>query len=175
MPAVIRFVGDRLGALEFVTAPRAQMRAARRTHREDDVMSRDSDLTYGDSSAWTPERPRFTLFGLLVSWLATGVALMVAAALLPGVHIDGFWGALLVAAIAAALNGVVPPVLAALRLPLTLVLGFVLVLLADAAILLLTDALTDGILRVDGFGWALARVAGGRGGERRARGPHRLG
>ena len=118
-------------------------------------MPSDSEPTYGDSSAWMPERPRFTVFGLLVSWLATGVALMVAAGLLPGVYIDGFWGALLVAAIAAALNAVVPPVLAALRLPLTLVLGFVLVLLADAAILLLTDALTDGILRVDGFGWAL--------------------
>jgi uncharacterized membrane protein YvlD (DUF360 family) len=118
-------------------------------------MPSDSEPTYGESSAWKPERPRFTLFGLLVSWLATGVALMVAAGLLPGVYIDGFWGALVVAAIAAALNAVIPPVLAALRLPLTLVLGFVLVLLADAAILLLADALTDGVLRVDGFGWAL--------------------
>ena len=118
-------------------------------------MPSDSELTYGESSAWKPERPRFTVFGLLVSWLATGVALMVAAGLLPGVYIDSFWGALLVAAIAAALNAVIPPVLAALRLPATLVLGFVLVLLADAAILLLADALTDGILRVDGFGWAL--------------------
>jgi uncharacterized membrane protein YvlD (DUF360 family) len=122
---------------------------------KENVMPSDSEPTYGESSAWTPERPRFTLFGLLVSWLATGVALMVAAGLLPGVYIDSFWGALLVAAIAAALNAVIPPVLAALRLPLTLVLGFVLVLLADAAILLLADALTDGILRVDGFGWAL--------------------
>ena len=118
-------------------------------------MPSESELVYGESTAWKPERPRFTVFGLLVSWLATGVALMVAAGLLPGVYIDGFWGALLVAAIAAALNAVIPPVLAALRLPLTLVLGFVLVLLADAAILLLADALTDGVLRVDGFGWAL--------------------
>ena len=55
----------------------------------------------------------------------------------------------------AALNAVIPPVLAALRLPLTLVLGFLLVLLADAGILLSTDALTDGMLTVDGFGWAL--------------------
>ena len=61
---------------------------------------------------------------------------MVAAGLLPGVDIDGFWGALLVAAVVAALNAVIPPVLAALRLPLTLVLGFLLVLLADAGILL---------------------------------------
>ena len=91
-------------------------------------MPSDSELTYGESSAWKPERPRFTVFGLLVSWLATGVALMVAAGLLPGVGIESFWGALLVAAIAAALNAVIPPVLAALRLPATLVLGFLLVL-----------------------------------------------
>ncbi len=36
-----------------------------------------------------------------------------------------------------------------------LVLGFLLVLVADAVILLIADALTDGILRVDNFGWAL--------------------
>jgi uncharacterized membrane protein YvlD (DUF360 family) len=115
----------------------------------------EAEPEYGQSTAWRPERPRFRLFPLLASWLATGVALMVAAGLLPGVSIDSFWGALLVAIIAAALNAVIPPVLAALRLPATLLLGFLLVLAADAGILLLTDYLTDGILRVDGFGWAL--------------------
>ena len=118
-------------------------------------MSSGPELTYGESTAWKPERPRLRPFPLLLSWLATGVALMVAAGVLPGVHIDSFWGALLVAAIVAALNAVIPPVLAALRLPLTLVLGFLLVLIADAAILLIADAVTDGVLRVDNFGWAL--------------------
>lgn len=118
-------------------------------------MASEAEPEYGQSTAWRPERPRFRLFPLLASWLATGVALMVAAGLLPGVSIDSFWGALLVAIIAAALNAVIPPVLAALRLPATLLLGFLLVLAADAGILLLTDYLTDGILRVDGFGWAL--------------------
>jgi uncharacterized membrane protein YvlD (DUF360 family) len=80
---------------------------------------------------------------------------MVAAWILPGVDIDSFWGALLVAVIVSALNAVIPPVLAALRLPLTLVLGFLLVLIADAVILLVTDAVTDGVLTVDNFGWAL--------------------
>ena len=80
---------------------------------------------------------------------------MVAAGILPGVSIDNFFGALLIAAITAALNAIIPPLLAALRLPLTLVLGFLLVLFADAGILLIADDLTDGILRVDGFGWAL--------------------
>ena len=115
----------------------------------------EPERTYGHSTAWKPEAPRLRLFPLLVSLVATGVALMVASGILPGVHIDNFWGALLVAVIVSALNAVIPPVLAALRLPLTLVTGFLLVLIADALILLATDALTDGILRVDNFGWAL--------------------
>ena len=118
-------------------------------------MPGDSELTYGQSTAWQPERPRLRVFPLALSWLAMGIALMVAAGLLPGVSIDNYWGALLVAAIVAALNAIIPPILAALRLPLTLVTGFLLVLLADAAILRWADDLTDGMLTVDSFGWAL--------------------
>ena len=44
--------------------------------------------------AWQPVRPRRRLFSLIVSWFAIGVALMVAAWLLPGIHIDNFGGAL---------------------------------------------------------------------------------
>jgi uncharacterized membrane protein YvlD (DUF360 family) len=111
--------------------------------------------TYGQSTAWKPDRPSLRLFPLITSWLATGIALVVASWLLPGVDIENFWGALVVAAIVAALNAVIPPVLAALRLPLTLLLGFLLVLIADALILQLADAVTDGVFIVDNFGWAL--------------------
>ena len=79
--------------------------------------------------------PNFPGCGRSACWCrgsSTRSRLMVAAGILPGVHIDDFWGALLVAAIVAVLNAVVPPVLAALRLPLTLVFGFLLVLIADA-------------------------------------------
>jgi uncharacterized membrane protein YvlD (DUF360 family) len=124
-------------------------------HEEDTMTTSEPERTYGHSTRWKPEAPRLRLFPLIVAWFATGVALMVAAWLLPGVDIRSFWGALLVAVIVSALNAVIPPVLAALRLPLTLVLGFLLVLIADALILLATDALTDGILTVDNFGWAL--------------------
>ena len=118
-------------------------------------MSSAPEQSYGQSTAWRPERPRLRLFPLVISWLATGIALMVAAGLLPGVDIKSFLGALVVAVIVAALNAVIPPVLAALRLPLTLVLGFLLVLIADALILLIAADVTDGVLKVDNFGWAL--------------------
>ena len=115
-----------------------------------------TEQTYGHSTSWQPERPRLKVFPLVVSWFATGVALMVAAWVLPGVDIKSFWGALVVAAIVAALNAIIPPVLAALRLPLTLVLGFLLVLIADALILqLAAECVTDGVFTVDNFGWAL--------------------
>jgi uncharacterized membrane protein YvlD (DUF360 family) len=118
-------------------------------------MPSDQERTYGRSTSWKPERPRFRLFPLLVSWIGTGVALMVAAWLLPGVDIKNFAGALGVAVIVAALNAVIPPVLAALRLPLTLVLGFLLVLIADALILQFAARWAENVLTVDNFGWAL--------------------
>ena len=82
---------------------------------------------------------------------------MVASWVLPGVDIGNFGGALVVAVVVAALNAVIPPVLAAIRLPLTLVLGFLLVLIADALILQIAANLnvTDGVFSVDNFGWAL--------------------
>ncbi len=121
------------------------------------MTSSESGPTYGQSTRWKPERPRLRLFPLIVSWLATGVALMVAAWILPGVDIGSFWGALLVAAVVAALNAVIPPILAALRLPLPLVSGFLLVLIADALILLIVADvdITDDVFSVDNFGWAL--------------------
>ena len=55
----------------------------------------------------------------------------------------------------AALNAVLPPLVAALRLPFTLALGFVIVLVLDALILLLVSHITTRTLRVSSFGWAL--------------------
>jgi uncharacterized membrane protein YvlD (DUF360 family) len=106
-----------------------------------------------------PEQPRRhplrSALHLLVTWFASAVALLVAALIVPGVDIESFWGAMVVAAIVAVLNAVIPPVIAALRLPLTLVTGFLLVLLADAAMLVAASMWTDGFLEVDHFGWAL--------------------
>jgi uncharacterized membrane protein YvlD (DUF360 family) len=60
-----------------------------------------------------------------------------------------------VAALIAVLNAVLPPVLAALRLPFTLAAGFLLILVADAGILVLAHELLPDDIRVGSFGDAL--------------------
>jgi uncharacterized membrane protein YvlD (DUF360 family) len=110
---------------------------------------------YGQAVTWQPDRPRFRPLRLLISWFLTAVALWVAAAILPGVHIAGVWGALAVAALVAVLNAVLPPLVAALRLPFMLVLGFLLVLALNAFVLKLASDVLENAFKVDSFWWAL--------------------
>jgi uncharacterized membrane protein YvlD (DUF360 family) len=105
--------------------------------------------------SWRPERPRFKPLRVVISWLFTASALWVAAAVLPGVDIAGFWGALGVAVVIALVNAVLPPLLAALRLPFMLVVGFLLVLALDAFALKLASEVLDETFVVDSFWWAL--------------------
>jgi uncharacterized membrane protein YvlD (DUF360 family) len=104
---------------------------------------------------WRPESLRLRPLHLLRTWLISALALLVAAWILPGAEVNGFWNALLAAAVIALLNAFLPPIVAAIRLPLTLVFGFLLLLTLDALMLLGADRLTDGDLSVDGFWWAL--------------------
>ena len=110
---------------------------------------------YGETPRWEPMTPRFRPLRLLVAWLISAVSVLAAAGLIRGVSLEEPWSAFLVAAGVAVVNAVLPPVIAALRLPGTLVVGFVAVLLVDAfALQLAADALPDAI-RVDSFGDAL--------------------
>ena len=108
--------------------------------------------------SWRPERPHIRPGRLLVAWLVSALALLAAAYIVPGAEVEGFWGALIVALVVAVLNAILPPLIAALRLPFTLALGFVLVLFANAAMLLIADALTEGAIQLDSF-WIALLVA----------------
>ena len=99
-------------------------------------------------------RPRPRPLRVAIAWLASTVALSVAAWLVPGASVAGFVGAFGSVAAIAVMNAIVPPIIAALRLPLTAVLGFLVVLCIDAAMLLAVDALTDD-LAVSSFWSAL--------------------
>jgi uncharacterized membrane protein YvlD (DUF360 family) len=87
--------------------------------------------------------------------LVTALAVFFAAAVMPGVAVGSFGDALAAAAVIAALNALLPPLVAALRLPFTLVLGFVVILLLDALILRLASHIDSSSFRVDSFGSAL--------------------
>jgi uncharacterized membrane protein YvlD (DUF360 family) len=110
---------------------------------------------YGEQVEWEPASPRFRLVGTLLSWGVSAAALWVAAGLLEGVSLNETGAAFLVALVVAALNAVLPPLIAALRLPLALLTGFLCVLAADALLLrVAADAVPDA-LTVDSFGDAL--------------------
>jgi uncharacterized membrane protein YvlD (DUF360 family) len=111
--------------------------------------------SHGQPVTWTPGRPRLRPLRLVFSWLLSAAALVIAALILPGASVDGFWGAVAVAAVIAILNALLPPVIAALRLPLTLVLGFLLILVLDAVMLEIASNVTDGAIEVRNFWWAL--------------------
>ena len=110
---------------------------------------------YAEHIDWTPEVPRFRPLRLLLSWFLSALALLVAAWIVPHVDIPSFWGAVGVAAVVAIVNAVLPPILAALRLPFTLVIGFLGVLVIDAFALLFASDLDDRAIQVDSFWWAL--------------------
>lgn len=110
---------------------------------------------YAEAVSWKPERPRFKPFRLLISWATAALALFVATALIPGVSINEYGGAIAVSLFIAIVNAVLPPIVAALRLPLMLVLGFLIVLFLDAAMLVLASDVLSSAITVDSFWWAL--------------------
>ena len=110
---------------------------------------------FGERVVWQPAKPRFRPVRLVLAALTSALAVLAAAALLPGVRVEGLGGALLVAAVVSVLNALLPPLLAALRLPFTVVLGFLAVLLTNAAMLWAASDLLEPRFAVDSFWWAL--------------------
>src|SRR3954463_8674597 len=110
---------------------------------------------YGMEVRWEPATPRLRVTRLLVTWVVAAVAVAVAAWIVPGVKLEQTGAAVLVAALIAVLNAVLPPLIAALRLPFALVAGFLLVLAADAFALVLADELFPEQIHVGGFADAL--------------------
>ena len=88
--------------------------------------------TYAEPVTWKPQRPRFHLIPVVVSWVGSAVGLLVAAYILPGRHRARLLGRDVGRRSGRRPQRDAPPILAALRLPFTVGLGFILVLLLDA-------------------------------------------
>ncbi|MBP6977677.1 MAG: phage holin family protein [Bacteroidales bacterium] len=91
----------------------------------------------------------------LVKLLISSVIILVTAYILPGVHVDSFWTALLVALVLALLNVFLKPLLIILTIPFTIITLGLFLLVINAVIILITDQLIGQRFEVDGFWWAL--------------------
>ncbi|MFP4090413.1 MAG: phage holin family protein [Cyclobacteriaceae bacterium] len=91
---------------------------------------------------------------LLLKWLLSAVSVLIAAYLLPGVSVESFWTALVVAAILAIFNAILRPILVILTIPVTILTLGLFLLVINAIIVLMTDAIIADFY-VSGFWYAL--------------------
>lgn len=92
--------------------------------------------------------------GLVINWLASALIILIAAYILPGVHVENFWTALVVAVVLGVLNMLVKPLLVVLTLPITVVTLGLFLLVINALLVLLASQIVPGF-QVDGFWWAV--------------------
>ncbi|HSP15799.1 MAG TPA: phage holin family protein [Thermoanaerobaculia bacterium] len=91
---------------------------------------------------------------LLLRWLLNTLALFIVVHVVPGFHYRDLVSLAIAALVLGLLNAIVRPILFLLTLPLTIVtLGLFLVVL-NAIMLELTDAIVPGF-GIDSFGWAI--------------------
>jgi putative membrane protein len=91
---------------------------------------------------------------IIVKWIVNALVIMIAAYILPGVHVMNFWTALVLALVMGVLNVLVKPLLIVLTLPITLLTFGLFLLVINALIVLLASHIVPGFT-VDGFWWAL--------------------
>jgi putative membrane protein len=90
----------------------------------------------------------------IVRFLLNGLAVVLTAYLLPGVSVEDYWTALIVALVLSIVNIIVKPILILLTIPITILTLGLFLLVINAFIILLVDSLISGFY-VDGFWWAL--------------------
>ena len=92
--------------------------------------------------------------GFVTQVVVMALATVLAAYLLPGVHVDSVGAAILTAAVIALLNNFIRPILIVLTLPFTIVSMGLFLLVINALIILMTAGLVPKF-HVDGFWNAL--------------------
>jgi putative membrane protein len=90
----------------------------------------------------------------LLRLFLSSAAILITSYLLPGVHVENFLSALLLAILLAVFNVTLKPLLIILTIPVTFLTLGLFLLVINALIVLLADAILPGF-GVDGFWWAL--------------------
>ncbi|HVA96779.1 MAG TPA: phage holin family protein [Candidatus Acidoferrales bacterium] len=91
--------------------------------------------------------------GHFTNWIANALAIMVAAYVLPGVHVANIWTALIVALVLGILNILVKPILVILTLPITAITFGLFLLVINAVLAVMASHIVPGFT-VDSFVWA---------------------
>lgn len=85
---------------------------------------------------------------------ASSLAILISAYLLPGVHLQDFITAIIVALVLGLVNIFIKPLLIIITIPITILTLGLFLLAINAIMILIVDNFIDGF-RVDGFWWAL--------------------
>ena len=91
---------------------------------------------------------------ILVKILLSSIAVIIASYLLPGVYVDEFITAIIIAVLLSLLNVTVKPLLIVLTIPLTVFTLGLFLLVINAIIILIASSVVPGFV-VDNFWWAL--------------------
>jgi putative membrane protein len=91
---------------------------------------------------------------LILRILLSALAVVLLSKILPGIGVDSYTTAILVAVVLSLLNFIVKPILVILTLPITIVTLGLFLLIVNAIIILLADNLIAGF-EVDSIWWAL--------------------
>lgn len=92
----------------------------------------------------------------IIKLFLNAIAVVLTAYLLPGVHLQGFEYAVLLAALLSVLNVSLKPLLVLLTIPATIFSLGLFLLVINALIILTADWIIADGFNVDGFWWALA-------------------
>ncbi len=90
----------------------------------------------------------------LIKLVLSALAVLILAKILPGVDVNSYLSAVIVAIVLAILNAIVKPLLVVLTFPVTVVTLGLFLLVINAAIILLADYFVNGF-SVNGWLWAL--------------------
>jgi len=91
---------------------------------------------------------------VLVQLVVAGLAVIITSYLLPGVIVDSFWIAIVIAVVISLLNYTIKPILIILTIPITIFTLGLFLLVINALIILLAAEIVPGF-EVNGFWWAL--------------------
>jgi putative membrane protein len=112
------------------------------------VESRVIFNTFHDKK-WS-EKERVVMKGIIIRWLVLTAAIMVAAYLMDGIQVSGFFSALFAAAILGILNAFFRPILILLTLPINILSLGLFIFIINAVLLLMVSGVIPGFV-IQGF------------------------